>query len=89
MSIFNSEEKRIKKQIMDRAKAMAVETYKKDLMFRTLQASDLHYAIIEDLMKSANLVGEVVIKMKDGTEIKIKSDDNARANLNKMDQQLF
>ena len=86
---FESEEKKIKRQIMERAKAMAEETYKKDLMFRTLQASDLHYAIIEDLMKSAKLVGEVTIKLKDGTEIKIKSDDQTRENLNKLDNQLF
>jgi hypothetical protein len=86
--MFNSEERRIKKQIMDRAKAMAEETYRKDVMFRSLQASDLHYAIIEDLMKSAKLVGEVVIKLKDGTEIKIKSDDN-RQELNRIDNQLF
>ena len=81
-------EEQIKQNIIDRAMAMAEETYKKDVMFRSLQASDLHYAIIEDLMKAAKLTGVVVIKLKDGTEIKIESKED-REHLNRLDGQLF
>ena len=83
---FNSEERKIKKAIMDKAMAMANETYTKDVMFRTLQSSELHYAIIQDLMKAAQLTGTVTIKMKDGTEIKIESkQEDTRSELNRID----
>ena len=52
---------------------MAEQQYHKDVAFRTLQNSDLHYAIIQDLMQAAKLTGLVTIKLKDGTEIKIES----------------
>jgi len=83
MSFF--EERKIKKQIKDNALRMAEESYKKDLMFRTLQSSDLHYAIIQDLMKAAQLTGLVTIKLKDGTEIKIENKVDARTELNRED----
>jgi hypothetical protein len=82
-SFFNSEEKKIKKQIIANALRMAEDSYKKDVMFRTLQASDLHYAIIQDLMKAAQLTGLVTIKIKDGTEIKIENRQEARSELNR------
>jgi hypothetical protein len=82
-SFFNSEEKKIKKQIIANALRMAEESYKKDVMFRTLQANDLHYAIIQDLMKAAQLTGLVTIKLKDGTEIKIENRQDARNELNR------
>lgn len=80
--MFGSEERKIKKQIFANAMKMAEDAYKKDVMFRTLQASDLHYAIIQDLMKAAQLTGLVTIKLKDGTEIKIENKSDVRGELN-------
>jgi len=87
-NLFDTEEKKIKRAIYKRAEEMAKQTYEKDVMFRSLQASDLHYAIIEDLMKAAKLTGEVEIKLKDGSVIKIKNDE-ARSSLSRLDEQLF
>jgi len=83
---FNSEEAKIKRAIYRKAQAMAHEAYEKDVMFRTLQSTELHYAIIQDLMKAAQLTGTVTIKMKDGTEIKIESkQEDTRSELNRID----
>jgi hypothetical protein len=82
---FDTEEKKIKRQIIANAMKMAEDAYKKDVMFRTLQASDLHYAIIQDLMKAAALTGKVTIKLKDGTEIVIENKE-AREQLNEATQ---
>ena len=76
------DEWKIKQRIRGQALAMANESYKKDVMFRALQSSDLHYAIIQDLMKAAQLTGLVTIKLMDGTEIKIENKENAREQLN-------
>ena len=84
-NIFKSEDQKIKKQIYDKAMAMAEEAYHKEVMFRTLQASDLHYAIIQDLMKAAQLTGLVTITLKDGSVIKIENKEDARAQLNSSD----
>ena len=73
MFFRQTEEQKIKKQIYSRAMAMAEDSFKKEIMFRTLQASDLHYAIIQDLMKAASLTGSVTITLKDGAVIKIES----------------
>lgn len=83
---WNTEERKIKKAIIANAMKMADDAYKKDVMFRTLQASDLHYAIIQDLMKAANLTGKVTIELKDGTKIVIENKE-ARQQLN--ESQLF
>jgi hypothetical protein len=85
MIFFNSEERKLKKQIFDRARAMAEDSYKKEIMFRSLQASDLHYAIIQDLMKAATMTGIVTITLKDGSVIKIENRQDARADLNRID----
>jgi len=84
----DSDEQKLKKQIYERALAMAEDSYKKELMFRSLQASDLHYAIIEDLMKAAKLTGEVIITLKDGATVKIvNKEPDYRADLNKLDSE--
>jgi hypothetical protein len=80
------DEMKIKARIRKQAMQMAEESYKKDVMFRTLQASDLHYAIIQDLMKAAQLTGLVTITLKDGTTIKIENKEDARAELNRSEQ---
>jgi hypothetical protein len=82
---WNTEERKIKKAIIANALKMADDAYKKDVMFRTLQASDLHYAIIQDLMKAANLTGKVTIELKDGTKIVIENKE-AREQLNELNQ---
>lgn len=88
MSLFNSEEKKIKREILKRAMAIAEEHYRKDVMFKSLQASDFHYAILFDLMKAAQLTGKVTVEMKDGTKIVIE--DDRRGELNRLDgAQLF
>jgi len=66
-------ERQIKREIKARAMQMASDAYEKEVMFQTLQAGDLNYSIIEDLITAANLTGEVVIKFKDGPEVTIKS----------------
>lgn len=79
---FMSEEKKIKREIYRKAKAMAEDAYQKEIMFKSLQTSDLHYAIIQDLMKAAQLTGLVTITLKDGSVIKIENKENAREQLN-------
>jgi len=81
-NFFKSEDQKIKAEIYRKALAMAEDAYKKEVMFRTLQASDLHYAIIQDLMKAAQLTGLVTITLKDGSVIKIENKEDARAQLN-------
>ena|SRR5712691_9986754 len=94
MGLFKrSAEAQIKHDIYARARAMADQAYQKDVMFRNLQASDLNYAIIKDLMQSAALVGKVTIKMHDlqgkpTAEIVIES-TGQRAELNRLDEQQF
>lgn len=84
---FNSEERKIKKAIFDRAKAMAKESYQKDVMFRTLQASELHYAIIQDLMVAAKYTGSVVVELKDGTKINfVSKEQDPRSRLEELDR---
>jgi hypothetical protein len=68
-----SEEEKIKKAIVDRALEVAEQTYKKDVMFRTLQESDFTYAIMNDLMKAAKLTGKVTVKFINGTEVVIEN----------------
>jgi len=68
-----SEEEKIKKAIVDRALEVAEQTYKKDVMFRTLQESDFTYAIMNDLMKAAKLTGKVTVKFVNGTEVVIEN----------------
>jgi len=90
MSIFRrTEEDRIRKEIYAKAMKMAEESYHKEIMFRTLQASDLHYAIIQDLMKAASFTGLVTITLKDGTAIKIESKDGPRDRLSQLDGATF
>lgn len=84
MSIFSSEDRKIRKEIKKRAFAIAEEHYRKEVMFQSLQSSDFHYAILFDLMKAAQLTGKVTVEMKDGTKILIE--DDKRAELNKLDQ---
>jgi hypothetical protein len=79
---FMSEEKKIKAEIYKKAMAMAEDAYQKEIMFKSLQASDLHYAIIQDLMKAAQLTGLVTITLKDGSVIKIENKGEARQQLN-------
>lgn len=81
-------EKQIKKDIMKRAIAMATDAYEKDVLFKSLQASDLHYAIIEDMIKAANMTGKVTIKLKDGSEIVIEGKDD-REELNQLKDSLY
>lgn len=93
MGLFNSTEKKLKKQIMDRAIAMAEQAYQKDFMFRDLQARDLNYAIIKDLMHAAKLTGKVTIKLhgKDGSpsaDVIIENVEQ-REELNRMDANNF
>lgn len=76
-----SKDDQIKKEIMDRAIIIAEEAYKKEVMFKTLTGSDMHYAIIYDLMKAAQLTGKVTLKFKDGTDIVIEN-TNPRDELN-------
>lgn len=83
-----SEEQKVKKEIMARAMKIAEEAYHKEIMFKTLQASDLHYAILYDLMKASHMTGRVVVKMKDGTEILIES-AKERDQLNALAPSLF
>lgn len=82
--LFDTEEAKIKREIMKRAIKIAEDTYRKEVMFNSLQANDLHYAIIFDLIKTAQYTGSVSITLKDGTKIEIR--DDARGTLNKLDQ---
>lgn len=70
-----TEEEKIRQGIFDRAMQMAEQTYKKDVMFRTLQESDFTYAIMTDMMKAAKLTGRVTIKFINGTEAVIENAD--------------
>jgi hypothetical protein len=63
----------IRRKAFAHAKATADEAYAKDVAFRALQASDLHYAIIQDMITAAKLAGSVTIKLRDGAEIRIDS----------------
>lgn len=74
-------ERQIKKEIKARAMKMASDAYEKEVMFTALQAGDLNYAIMEDLIQAANMTGSVVIKWRDGTTATIKGKDE-RAELN-------
>ena len=65
--------KEIERRAYEQAKVLASEAYAKDVAFRSLQASDLHYAIIQDLIQAAKLTGRVTVKLKDGSEIIIES----------------
>ena len=86
--LFKSEEEKIKEGIVKRALELAEQTYKKDVMFRTLQESDFTHAIMQDLMKSARLTGRVTIKFVNGTEVVIENldryPDNPREELEKL-----
>ena len=86
--LFKSEEEKIKEGIVKRALDLAEQTYKKDVMFRTLQESDFTHAIMQDLMKSARLTGRVTIKFVNGTEVVIENldryPDNPREELEKL-----
>jgi len=86
--LFKSEEEKIKEGIVKRALELAEQTYKKDVMFRTLQESDFTHAIMQDLMKSARLTGRVTIKFVNGTEVVIENldryTDNPREELEKL-----
>lgn len=84
MKLFETEESKIKKEIFKRAMQIAEETYRKDVMFKSLETSDLHYAILYDLIKAAQFTGSVTVTLKDGTRIDIR--DDARTGLNKLDQ---
>jgi len=86
--LFKSEEEKIKEGIVKRALELAEQTYKKDVMFRTLQESDFTHAIMQDLMKGAKLTGRVTIKFVNGTEVVIENldryPDNPREELEKL-----
>lgn len=88
LGLFKSEEEKIKEGIVKRALELAEQTYKKDVMFRTLQESDFTHAIMQDLMKSARLTGRVTIKFTNGTEVVIENldryPDNPREELEKL-----
>lgn len=86
--MFGKSERQIKRDIMKRAEQIATEAYEKEVMFKSLSASDLHYAIISDMIQAANLTGKVVIKMKDGTEIVIEG-NKEREELNRLKENLF
>jgi hypothetical protein len=83
-----SKEYKIRAEIKRNALKLAEEQYRKDVAFRSLQSTDLHYAIIQDLMQAARLTGRVTIKLADGTEIKIESKDD-RDDLNDKSRELF
>jgi hypothetical protein len=88
MFFRKTEEQRLKEQIFKRAQEMAQQTFEKEIAFKSLQASDLNYTIIQDLIKAARLTGLVTIKFKDGTEVKIESKDD-RTQLNQISENLF
>lgn len=83
-----TEEEKIRQGIFQRAHELAEQTYKKDVMFRTLQESEFTYAIMQDLMKTAKLTGRVTITFKTGTEVVIENldryPDNPREALEKL-----
>lgn len=86
--LLKTEEEKIKDGIVKRALDLAEQTYKKDVMFRTLQESDFTHAIMQDLMKAAKLTGRVTIKFVNGTEVVIENldryPDNPREELEKL-----
>lgn len=83
-----TEEEKIKEGIVKRALELAEQTYRKDVMFRTLQESEFTYAIMTDLMQAAKLTGRVTITFKTGTEVVIENldryPDNPREALEKL-----
>ncbi len=70
--MFWTEEAKIKREIRRNALKLAEEQYHKDIAFRALKSSDLHYAIIQDLMHAAKFTGLVTIEFKDGTKMRIE-----------------
>ncbi len=70
--MFWTEEAKIKREIRRNALKLAEEQYRKDVAFRSLRSSDLHYAIIQDIMQAAKFTGLVLIELKDGTKIRIE-----------------
>ena len=86
--MFNSDEKKIKAEILKRAKLIAEENYRKEIMFQAFQASDLHYAILIDLMKVAKINGRVSITFKNGDTVVIE-DKGDREELAKGSHELY
>jgi len=54
-------------QIRRRMRAAAIKqataAYERDVMFRALQGTDFNYAIMQDLMRGAGMVGKITVKL--------------------------
>jgi len=84
--MFNSVERRIRKEIYARAKITANEAIKKEFLFKALSESNFNYTIMDDLVKAAQLLGKVEVKFKDGTTVTIyDSTVNIEQDLNEKD----
>lgn len=73
----------MKKEIMARARVIAENQYRKDLMMKEFTESDLTHAVLLDLMKAAHLAGRITVEFKGGTKLLIEHDP--RAQLDKLD----